>query len=81
MRFRQSKRDIGSSKPDVVDGRQIQTGAAHWDRLLPGSSWSSPHPNSLLVCETKGGISTQSNNDVTVGKTTGEGERKRERER
>lgn len=77
--FQAKRRDVGFSKPDVLNGRRIQTGVAHWDRLLPSSSRPSPHPDSLLVSETKGGILTQSNNDVTIGKTTGERERERER--
>lgn len=54
--FQAKWRDVGFSKPDVLNGRRIQTGVAHWDWLLPSSSRPSPHPDSLLVSETKGGI-------------------------
>lgn len=68
--FHAKHKNVGFSKPDVLSGRWRQTGVARWNWLLLSYSRPSPRPNSLPVSKTKGELFTQSNNDVTISKTT-----------
>lgn len=79
--FQAKHKEVGFSKPDILSRRWIETGVARWNWLLLSFAQSSPHPNSLLLSETKGELLTQSNNDVTFGKTTREKERGKGREK